>query len=328
MSFHVTQQAPARLNRSELSVPASQERLMEKAAASDADVVFLDLEDAVAPDEKDSARVKAIDALNNLNWSGKAVSVRINGLDTHYMYRDVIDVVEKAGKNLDLIMIPKVGTAADVYAVDMLVTQIEDALGYGKRIGFELIIETALGMQNITEIAGASRRNESLHFGVADYAASTRARVTTIGGINPDYLVLGDEDEQGHRTTDIGDMWHYAMARLVVAARANGLRPVDGPFGDFSDMEGYKAAARRAAVLGCEGKWAIHPNQIAAANEVMSPSEDEITRAKRILEAMEVAQKEGKGSVSLDGRMIDLASIKQAENLVGKAQAIAARTKS
>lgn len=301
---------------------------MEKAAASDADVVFLDLEDAVAPDEKDSARVKAIDALNNLNWSGKAVSVRINGLDTHYMYRDVIDVVEKAGKNLDLIMIPKVGTAADVYAVDMLVTQIEDALGYGKRIGFELIIETALGMQNITEIAGASRRNESLHFGVADYAASTRARVTTIGGINPDYLVLGDEDEQGHRTTDIGDMWHYAMARLVVAARANGLRPVDGPFGDFSDMEGYKAAARRAAVLGCEGKWAIHPNQIAAANEVMSPSEDEITRAKRILEAMEVAQKEGKGSVSLDGRMIDLASIKQAENLVGKAQAIAARTKS
>lgn len=299
---------------------------MEKAAASDADVVFLDLEDAVAPDEKDSARVKAIEALNGLDWSGKVVSVRINGLDTHYMYRDVIDVVEKAGKNLDLIMIPKVGTAADVYAIDMLVTQIEEACGYDKPIGFELIIETALGMQNITEIAGASRRNESLHFGVADYAASTRARVTTIGGINPDYLVLGDDDGQGNRTADIGDMWHYAMARLVVAARANGLRPVDGPFGDFSDMEGYKAATRRAAVLGCEGKWAIHPNQIAAANEVMSPSQEEITKARRILEAMETAQKEGKGSVSLDGRMIDLASIKQAENLVGKADTIAART--
>ncbi|TNE36967.1 MAG: CoA ester lyase [Alphaproteobacteria bacterium] len=328
MSFYVVDQAPARLNRSELSVPASQERLMEKAAASDADVVFLDLEDAVAPDEKDSARVKAITALNELDWTGKTVSVRINGLDTHYMYRDVIDVVEQAGKNLDLIMIPKVGTAADVYAVDMLVSQIEDARGYDKRIGFELIIETALGMQNITEIAAASRRNESLHFGVADYAASTRARVTTIGGINPDYLVLGDDDGQGNRSTDIGDMWHYAMARLVVAARANGLRPVDGPFGDFSDMDGYKAAARRAAVLGCEGKWAIHPNQIAAANEVMSPSPEEITRAKRILDAMEVAQKEGKGSVSLDGRMIDLASIKQAENLVGKADAIAARSSS
>jgi len=157
--------------------------------------------------------------------------VRINGRDTHYMYRDVVDVVEQAGERLDLIMIPKVGTAADVYAVDMMVTQIEDAKGYKKRVGFEHIIETALGMQNVTEIAGASKRNESLHFGVADYAASTRARTTIIGGVNPDYSVLTDTLEDGSRAVHWGDMWHYALARMVVAARANGLRPVDGPFG-------------------------------------------------------------------------------------------------
>jgi malyl-CoA/(S)-citramalyl-CoA lyase len=297
--------------------------MFEKAAASDADVIFLDLEDAVAPDDKAQARKNIIKALNELDWGKKTMSVRINGLDTHYMYRDVVDVVEQAGERLDLIMIPKVGTAADVYAVDMMVTQIEDAKGYKKRIGFEHIIETALGMQNVTEIAGASKRNESLHFGVADYAASTRARTTIIGGVNPDYSVLTDKLEDGARAVHWGDMWHYALARMVVAARANGLRPVDGPFGDFSDPDGYRAAAKRAAVLGCEGKWAIHPSQIALANEVMSPSEGEVTRAKRILEAMEKAAAEGKGAVSLDGRLIDYASIRQAEVLVQKAKQIA-----
>jgi malyl-CoA/(S)-citramalyl-CoA lyase len=252
------------------------------------------------------------------------MSVRINGLDTHYMYRDVVDVVEQAGERLDLIMVPKVGTAADVYAVDMMVTQIEDAKGYKKRIGFEHIIETALGMQNVSEIAAASKRNESLHFGVADYAASTRARTTIIGGVNPDYSVLTDKLDDGSRQVHWGDMWHYALARMVVAARANGLRPVDGPFGDFSDPDGYRAAAKRAAVLGCEGKWAIHPSQIALANEVMSPSEAEVTRAKRILEAMAQAAAEGKGAVSLDGRLIDYASIRQAEVLVQKARQISA----
>ena len=325
MSFHAIEQAPARLNRSELAVPGSQPQLLEKAARSDADVVFLDLEDAVAPDDKEQARKNIIQALNDLDWTGKAVSVRINGLDTHFMYRDVVDVVEQAGANLDLIMIPKVGTAADVYAIDMLVTQIEDAKGYTKRIGFEHIIETALGMQNVTEIAGASKRNESLHFGVADYAASTRARTTVIGGVNEDYSVLTDPDKDGKRDVHWGDMWHYAISRMVVAARANGLRPLDGPFGDFSDPDGYRAAAKRAAVIGCEGKWAIHPSQIELANEVMSPSEAEVTKAKRIIEAMEQAAKEGKGAVSLDGRLIDYASIRQAEVLVEKANQIAAR---
>ena len=324
MSFHTIEQAPARLNRSELAVPGSQPQLFEKAAKSDVDVIFLDLEDAVAPDDKEQARKNIIDGLNDIDWGNKSMSVRINGLDTHYMYRDVVDVVEQAGERLDLIMIPKVGTAADVYAVDMMVTQIEDAKGYKKRIGFEHIIETALGMQNVTEIAAASKRNESLHFGVADYAASTRARTTIIGGVNPDYAVLTDPAEDGSRDVHWGDMWHYALARMVVAARANGLRPIDGPFGDFSDADGYRAAAKRAAVLGCEGKWAIHPSQVELANEVMSPSEAEVERAQRILKAMEEAAAAGKGAVSLDGRLIDYASIRQAEVLVQKAEQIAA----
>jgi len=325
MSFTIVEQAPARLNRSELAVPGSNPKLFEKAAASAADVVFLDLEDAVAPDEKEQARKNVIEAINDIDWGSKTLSLRINGLDTHYMYRDVVDVIEQTGDRLDLIMIPKVGTAADVYAVDMLVTQCEDAKSCTKRIGFEHIIETALGMANVDAIAAASKRNESLHFGVADYAASTKARTTVIGGPNPLYGVLTDKSEDDdHRDYHWGDMWHYAVARMVVAARANGLRPIDGPFGDFKDPDGFRAQANRSAVLGCEGKWAIHPSQIALANEVNSPSDAEVTKAKRILEAMEKAKKEGLGAVQLDGRLIDIASIKQAEVMVQKAAQIAA----
>ena len=323
MSFQPIEQAPGRLNRSELAIPGSQPQMFEKAAKLDVDVIFLDLEDAVAPNEKEQARKNIIKALNEIDWGNKSMSVRINGLDTHYMYRDVVDVVEQAGERLDLIMIPKVGTAADVYAVDMMVTQIEAAKGYKKRIGFEHIIETALGMQNVSEIAAASPRNESLHFGVADYAASTRARTTIIGGVNEDYSVLTDPAKDGSREVHWLDMWHYALARMVVAARANGLRPIDGPFGDFSDPDGYRAAAKRAAVLGCEGKWAIHPSQAALANEVMSPSDSEVDRAERILKAMADAETAGKGAVSLDGRLIDYASIRQAEVLIEKVKQVA-----
>ncbi len=325
MSFKTITLAPNRLNRSELAVPGSNAKLFEKAAKSAADVIFLDLEDAVAPDDKPQARKNIIQAIGDVDWGNKALAVRINGLDTHFMYRDVVDVLEQCSDRLDLIMIPKVGTAADVYAVDMLVTQIEAAMGRTKRIGFELIIETALGMQNIHEIAAASTRNESLHFGVADYAASTRARTTSIGGANPDYAVLTDANEQGTRDTHWGDMWHYAISRMVVAARANGLRAVDGPFGNFSDADGYRSAARRAAVLGCEGKWAIHPSQVALGNEVFSPSEKDVAQARRIIAAMKQAEAEGKGAVSLDGRLIDYASIRQAEVLVKKAEEIAAQ---
>ena len=325
MSFKIVEPATPRLNRCELAVPGSSPQFFEKAAKSDADVIFLDLEDAVAPDQKEQARKNIIEALNDIDWGDKTISVRINGLDTHYMYRDVIDIIEQGGERLDLFMIPKAGTAADIYAVDMLVTQAEAAVGRKKRIGFEMIIETALGMQNVHEIAAASPRNESLHFGVADYAASTKARTTVIGGPNPLYGVLTDKDENGNREYHWGDMWHYAVARMVVAARANGLRPIDGPFGDFSDPDGYKAQANRSAVLGCEGKWAIHPSQVALANEVFTPSDEEVNKARRILEAMEEAQREGRGAVSLDGRLIDIASIKQAEALVKQAEAIAGK---
>ncbi len=327
MSFTTPELCPTRLNRCELAVPGSSPKFFEKAAKSDADAIFLDLEDAVAPSDKEQARKNIIEALNDIDWGDKVMSVRINGLDTHYMYRDVVDIVEKAGERLDLIMIPKVGTASDIYAVDMLVTQIETAIGRKKRIGFEMIIETALGMQNVHEIAAASKRNESLHFGVADYAASTKARTTSIGGPNPLYGVLTDPAEDGSRDYHWGDMWHYAIARMVVAARANGLRAIDGPFGDFSDPDGFTAHGNRAAILGCEGKWAIHPSQIELANSIFTPAEDEVAKGRRILEAMEKAQAEGAGAVALDGKLIDIASIKQAEALVNQADIIATRTK-
>ncbi len=329
MSFTIVEQVPACLNRSELAVPGSSPQFFEKAAASDVDVIFLDLEDAVAPDEKVEARKNIIQALGDIDWKGKTMSVRINGLDTHYMYKDVAEIVAAVGDKLDLIMIPKAGVAADIYAVDMLVTQVEAEHKIKKKIGFELIIETALGMRNVHELAAASPRNRSLHFGVADYAASTKAKTTVIGGPNPNYHVLTDAikgaDGKPAREVHWGDMWHYAIARMVVAARACGLRPIDGPFGDFQDPDGFEAQANRAATLGCEGKWAIHPSQIGLANRVFSPTDEEVTKARRILEAMAQAQKEGRGAVTLDGRLIDIASIKQAEVMVKKAELIKKR---
>ena len=223
------------------------------------------------------------------------------------------------------MIIPKVGTAADVYAVDMLLTQIETARGYEKRIGIEVIVETALGMQNISAIAASSPRLESLTFGIGDYSASIRARTTVIGAFNPDYMILTDGEGDGNeRTGHYPDPWHYAISRIVVAARANGLRPIDGPWGNFQDDEGYLASARRARALGCEGKWAIHPRQIPLANEAFTPSAEEVAQAKRIIEAMAEAEREGKGAAVLDGRLIDIASIRQADALVKKAELIAA----
>lgn len=321
MSFTIIEQATPRVHRSELAVPGSNPAMFEKAANSEADVVFLDVEDAVAPDDKAQARKNIIQGLNDIEWGSKTMMVRINGLDTHYMYRDVVDIVE-ACPRLDMILIPKAGTAADVYAIDMIVTQIETAMGRTKRIGFEVLIETALGMANVEAIAQSSKRLEAMSFGVADYAASTRARTTVIGGVNKDSGVLTDRDADGNREYFWTDPWHAAQTRMMVACRAYGLRPIDGPFGDFSDPDGYVAAANRAAVLGYEGKWAIHPSQIALANQVYTPSEAEVTRARRIVQAMDEAAKAGKGAVSLDGRMIDIASIRMAEALIVKAQQI------
>ena len=306
-----TRYAPARqrLQRSELAVPGSNPALFEKAAASDVDYVFLDLEDAVAPGDKIQARLNVIEGLRDIDWRGlgKTISVRINGIDTHYMYRDVVDVVEQAGEHLDTILIPKVGVAADVYMVDAMVSQIEEACGLTERIGIEVLIETTLGMVNVEAIAVSSPRLEAMHFGVADYAASCRARTTNIGGLNPDYP---------------GDQWHQALSRMLVACRAYGLRPIDGPFGDFNDPDGYVDGARRAAALGYEGKWAIHPSQVALANEVFSPPAAEVDRARRILAALDEAAAEGRGAAQLDGRMIDAASARMAENVVAQAAAI------
>lgn len=325
MSFKTIPTRTQRLNRSTLAVPGSKPGFFEKAAAGAADVVFFDLEDSVPPDHKARARKDVISALNDLDFSGKSVSVRINGLDTHFMYRDLVDLVEQAGNSLDLILVPKVGCAADVYAVDMLLTQIERAKGVRKKIGIEMLIETPLGIQNIDEIAAASPRNESMLFGSADYAAAAGMQTESIGGPNGDYHVLTDTDANGHRQMHWGDMWHYPLARLVAAARANGLRPIDGPFADIKDSDGWMASAKRARTLGFEGKMVIHPSQVELANKLFSPSTEEVEQARRILEAMEQARTSGAGAVSLDGKMIDIASIRQAESIVSKAELAAAK---
>ncbi|MGE5225799.1 MAG: HpcH/HpaI aldolase/citrate lyase family protein [Planctomycetaceae bacterium] len=318
----------ARPHRSELAVPGTNLRAIEKAPTLGADLVFLDLEDAVAPDDKEGARANVIEALRAQDWSRTAISVRINGLDTHWCYRDVVEVVEACGDVLDTVLVPKVGAPSDVEFVATLLDQIEQRQGFAPgRIGIHVLIETARGMANVEAIARARRdRMEAMVFGVADYAASVQARTTHIGGANPDYAVLTDADPAtGDRALHWGDQWHFGISRMVAACRAEGLRPIDGPFGDFNDGEGYRASARRAAALGCEGKWAIHPSQVALANEVFSPAEAEVERARRILDAMEEAAKEGKGAVSLDGRLIDAASIRMAEHLVRKVEQLRAR---
>ena len=310
MSYTLHPLKKQRLQRSELAVPGSNPTMIEKAAASAADYIFLDLEDAVAPPDKIAARKNIIEALNEIDWkaAGKTMSIRINGLDTHYMYRDVVEIVEAAGQHIDTILVPKVGVPADLYTVETIVSQIETAKGFNRKIGLEALIETALGMANVEAIAATPGRLEALHFGVADYAASNRARTVVIGGLNPDYP---------------GDQWHFALSRMTVACRAYGLRAIDGPFGDFSDPDAYVASARRAAALGIEGKWAIHPSQIALANDVFSPPATEVTRARRIIEELQKAAAEGKGAAALDGKMIDAASERMARNVIVVADAIA-----
>tara|TARA_B100001248_G_C27328736_1_gene430333 strand:+ start:53 stop:991 length:939 start_codon:yes stop_codon:yes gene_type:complete len=303
MSHLYYKPAKSRLQRSELAVPGSSPKMFEKALNSNADYIFLDLEDAVSPNDKIDARKNVITAVKEIDWKekGKTISIRINGLDTHYMYRDVIEIIEEVGDKVDTLLIPKVGSASDVYMVDCMLNQIEQNKKLQNIIGLECLIETALGMSNIKSIATSSTRLEALHFGVADYAASMRARTVVIGGLNPDYP---------------GDQWHHGLSTLVMTCRSFGLRAIDGPFGDFNDKKGYLDAAKRAAAIGFEGKWAIHPSQIDLANEVFSPPNDEVNKAKRILEELDKAAAEGKGAAQLDGRMIDAASARMAENIV------------
>jgi len=332
MSVTPSLSAPDVLNRSVLAVPANAWKFIERAATGPADVIFLDLEDSVPADQKAAARDMVVRSLNQLDFGARTVSVRINGLDTPFMYRDIIDILEARGSaeaaengrgvdRLDRLLIPKVASAADVYAVEVLVSQVEAATGRPRRLGLDLLIETAAGIANLETIAAASPRICSLIFGSGDFAASTRARVTRIGAPSPDYAVLTDPDPAagGARQRHWGDLWHYALARLVVAARAHGVLPIDGAFADVRDTEGFLAASHRAAALGCDGKLVIHPSQIIPANTVFSPTEAEKAEAARVVAALQDAERAGRAAVTLDGRMIDIASIRQAEATLSKA---------
>lgn len=318
MSFRPQPPAPARPNRCQLFGPASRPALFAKMAASAADVVNLDLEDSVSPDDKAAARANAVAATRDLDWAGKTLSVRINGLDTPWWYEDVLALVENGGERLDLIMIPKVGCAADLYAVDALVTAAEKAAGRTRALGFEVIIETAAGISHVGEIAAASPRLQAMSLGAADFAASMGMQTTGIGGTQESYYML----HEGARHWP--DPWHWATAAIVAACRTHGVLPVDGPFGDFSDDEGFRAQARRAATLGMVGKWAIHPRQVALANEVFTPSAAAVAEAREILAAMAAARAAGQGAATYRGRLIDIASIRQAEGIVRQAGLVAA----
>jgi malyl-CoA/(S)-citramalyl-CoA lyase len=315
MSYRSDTAPRARLQRSYLAVPGNASRFFEKAARSAADAIFLDLEDAVAPPDKEAARAQVIDALQNVDWGAKTMTVRINTLQSPYMYRDVIELVGNCPR-LDCLLIPKVNGPEDIYAVEVLVSQVELATGRKGRVGLEALIETAAGLCNVEAIARSGSRLEAMHFGSGDFAASIAARTTGIGGVHPDYQVSAG----GIRS--LIDMWHFAQMRILVACRANNLRPIDGPFGDYSDLPGGREAAQRAAVIGFEGKQAIHPTQIDAINELFSPSEAEILYAGRIIEAMREAEANHRGAVALDGKLIDLVSIRMAENILDKVRAI------
>ncbi|MCY4301308.1 MAG: CoA ester lyase [Aestuariivita sp.] len=316
MSFLIQPTPVSRPNRCQLFGPASRPELMKKMAASAADVINIDLEDSVAPSDKDRARKNAIQAISDIDWGCKTLSVRINSLDTAFWYRDIIDLIEQADERLDMIMIPKVGTASDIYAVDALVTSIEKAKNRKKSIAFEVIIESAAGLCHVEEIAAASPRLEAISLGAADFAASMGMATMGIGGTQENYYML----HQGNKFWS--DPWHWAQSRIVAACRMHGLLPVDGPFGDFSDDEGFRAQALRSATLGMVGKWAIHPKQIALANEVFSPSPEAIREARDILAAMDEAKNRGEGATIYKGRLVDIASIKQAEVIVSQIEKI------
>lgn len=316
MSFRIQPTPVARPNRCQLFGPGSRPAIFEKMAASAADVINLDLEDSVAPSDKDSARQNVIDAIGSINWGTKTLSVRINGLDTPYWYRDVVELLENASERLDQIMIPKVGCAADLYAVDALVTAVERAQGRTKQIAFEVIIESAAGIAHVEEIAAATPRLQAMSLGAADFAASMGMATTGIGGTQANYYMH-------HAGKNYwSDPWHWAQSAIVAACRTHGVLPVDGPYGDFSDDEGFRAQARRSATLGMVGKWAIHPKQVALSNEVFTPSEEAVTEAREILEAMEAAKANGEGATVYKGRLVDIASIKQAEVIVKQSEMI------
>ena len=294
---------PRRLRRVQLAVPGSSDKMMRRAAESDADHVFLDLEDAVAPNAKLAARAQVIQALTGLDWGKKTRCVRINDLRTRYAYADIIEVVRGAAGHLDTIMIPKATDARDIWFVETLLEQLEADLGLTRRIGIEALIEEVQGMQNVERIASSSQRLEALILGVGDYSASQK--------MDP-RAVLGTSGYPG-------DLWHYARFRMVIAARANGLDPIDGPFPDFRNPDGYREECRRGLIVGCAGKWALHPAQIPIALEVFTPPAEQVAHARKMIAAYKEAEAQGLGAIQVDGEMIDAASVRILQNVLERA---------
>ena len=299
----MTDRQPRRARRVQLSTPGSSEKMIQKASESKADHVFLDLEDAVAPSQKRDARKKIIQGLKELNWTGKTRCVRINDLTTEYAYEDIIEIVEGAGDHLDTIMMTKVQTVSDVLFADKLLHQIEKKLKMKRKIGLEALIEEVEGMQNVDAIAKSTPRLECLVFGMGDFSASMGVTNKNVG------------ETDGYP----GDIWHYARFRLIMACRAAGIDPVDGPFADFKNPDAYREECRRSMTLGAVGKWAIHPSQIDLANAVYSPTPEEVSRARRNLEAYREAEARGLGATSVDGQLVDAAHVKLAQAVLAQA---------
>lgn len=299
----MTHQRPTRLRRVELAVPGSNEAVIAKGAASDADMVFIDNEDSVAPSAKVESRQKIVHALNTLDWGKKTTCVRINELASEWAYEDIIEIVEKAHSRLDLIMVPKVRTPADVLFVDTLLTQIEKKLKLDKRIGLEVLIEEVEAVINVEEIARSTPRLEALIFGMGDYSASQ--------GVDRKAIAAGEYP---------GDHWHYQRSKIVIACRAAGIEAVDGPQGNFKDTATYRQEALRGRILGCVGKWAIHPAQIPIALEVFTPQAEDVALARRICEQFDKAEAEGQGTVVIDGTMFDAASVRSRRLIIERAE--------
>lgn len=307
-----------RLQRSELAVPATSERFFSRAAASETDAIFLDLEDAIAPDQKGRARETAIRALNEMDWGGKQMAVRVNSLETEWAHRDVIEIVSRCPR-LDIVLLPKAGSAFDVQFVDQLITGLEREFPRQRPLGLEILIETAKGLACAEEIAASSPRLQAISFGLGDYSIDMRSFDRIVGRPSPRYAVTGAGGE-----AHLNDQWHFALARIANACRANGVRPIDGPYADFGDPDGYRAAALRAASLGFEGKWAIHPSQIDLANAVFSPAQDEIAWANEVIATMRRSNAEGRGAIAVDGVLIDMAHVKMARMILERASLIRA----
>jgi citrate lyase subunit beta / citryl-CoA lyase len=307
----MTRSRPLRIRRSELSTPGTSEKMITKAAASDADLVFLDLEDAVAPAEKEGARANIVEALNGWDWGTKTRAYRINSVETPWCHGDLIDVVGGAGANVDVIIVPKVKAPRHVWFVEDLLTQLETKHGLDVgRIGLELLIEETEALARVEEIAACSPRLEALILGVGDLSASQGIRAGHIG-VTADGA--GDLRYPG-------DMWHYARNRMIVAARANGLDAIDGPFANFREPDAYRREASWSATLGAVGKWCIHPSQIEIANEVYAPTDKEVAQAQKVIAAVEEAEAHGLGSADLGGIMIDAATTRLFQTVVDRAK--------